>query len=190
MGARCAKSMLAHAIVGTMSNDPANGWLGAPEEPAVIVRDDGLKHLPEVRARAFLGLVRAGQHLERRLDADLQQRHGLTLRGFEILLHLAVFSETRCLGLSRLTEQAPLSQSRTSRLVGELEARGLVSRARSADDSRGVDVTLTDRGLAEFVAAQDSHLQALNRYLFSRLSWQEVTQLATITDMVLHAADE
>ena len=156
----------------------------------MVVRDDGLKHLPEVRARAFLGLVRAGQHLEQRLDSDLQQRHGLTLRGFEILLHLAVFSEGRSLSLSRLTEQAPLSQSRTSRLVAELEVRGLVTRARSADDSRGVDVTLTDQGLEVFKAAQDSHLQALDRYLFSHLSWQQMTQLATITEFVLQAADE
>lgn len=156
----------------------------------MVVRDDGLKHLPEVRARAFLGLVRAGQLLEQRLDADLQRRHGLTLRGFEILLHLAVFSGNRCLRLSRLTEQAPLSQSRTSRLVAELEVRGLVTRARRADDSRGVDVTLTDRGLEVFKAAQDSHLQALDRYLFSHLSWQQVTQLATITKIVLQAGDE
>lgn len=178
--------MLAHAMVGTVSKDRG----GAPGEPAVVVREDGLKHLPEVRARAFLGLVRAGQLLEQRLDADLQRRHGLTLRGFEILLHLAVFSGNRCLRLSRLTEQAPLSQSRTSRLVAELEVRGLVTRARRADDSRGVDVTLTDRGLEVFKAAQDSHLQALDRYLFSHLSWQQVTQLATITKIVLQAGDE
>ena len=173
-----------------MSNDPAADWLGAAEEPAVVVRDDGLKHLPEVRARAFLGLLRAGQHLEQRLDADLQQRHGLTLRGFEILLHLAVFSADRCLRLSQLTDQAPLSQSRTSRLVTELEARGLVSRARNTDDSRGVDVKLTDRGLDLFKAAQDSHLEALDRYIFSVLSWEQVTQLATISETILRAANE
>ena len=173
-------------MIGTMSKDQAGG----AGEPAVVVRDDGLKHLPQVRARAFLGLLRAGQHLEQRLDADLQQHHGLTLRGFEILLHLAVFSGNRCLRLSRLTDQAPLSQSRTSRLVAELESRGLVTRARSADDARGVDVTLTDRGLEVFKAAQDNHLQALDQYLFSHLSSQQVTQLATITEIILQAADE
>ena len=170
-----------------MSEDAAPVWLGASEEPEIIERDDGLKRLPEIRARAFLGLVRAGQRLEQRLEAELQAAHGLTLRAFEVLLHLAVFSEERCLRMSHLAEQAPLSQSRTSRLVAELETRGLVSRSKSADDSRGVNVTLTDRGLETFVAAQETHLRGLHHYLFSQLSWDQVTQLATITETILRA---
>ena len=159
------------------------------EEPPYLETSEGLKHLPPLRAHAFIGLLRAGQWLDQQLDAELQREHGIGLRGFEMLLHLAVFSEDGCKGLGALTEQAPCSQSRTSRLVAELESRGLVTRSRSRDDSRAVNVTITDRGRRLFVAAQETHLAGLHRHLFSKLSWEQVTQLASITKAVLESGD-
>lgn len=163
---------------------------GAGEEPLYIERADGLKHLPPLRAQAFLGLVRAGAAVARDVDATLQARHHISLHAFEVLLHLAVFSPDRRLRLTQLIEQAPLSQSRVSRLVGDLEARGLVRRATSAEDRRGIEVRLTDAGLAVFRDAQESHLHDLDMRLFSRLSWEEVTSLAEITAKLLGEPSE
>lgn len=161
---------------------------GAPEEPLSLERDDGLRHLPPVRARAFLGLVRAGGVLARDLDANLQRGHGIGLHAFEVLLHLAVFSPDGRLRLSRLVEQAPLSQSRVSRLAAELEADGLVRRSPADDDARGVVVAITDQGRQRFREAQQTHLDDLDARLFSRLTWEEVTRLATITAKLLDEA--
>lgn len=169
---------------------PPRNRTRTPEEPAVAHTADGIPHLPEVRARAFLGLLRAGHQVDQRLDADLRRGHGLSLRSFEVLLHLAVFSADRRLPMTQLAEQAPLSQSRTSRLVAELEAQQLVSRQRSLDDSRAVDVVLTDQGFETFVAAQTTHLDSLQRHFFSHLSWEQVTQLARITEAILEAEEE
>lgn len=160
---------------------PPATFEGVPEEPLFVERPDGVRHLPPVRAHAFLGLVRAGTGLYRDLNATLEATHGLSLHAFEVLLHLAAFSPDGSLRLAQLVDQAPLSQSRVSRLVAQLDAQGLVSRASAPDDARGVDVTITDAGLALFHKAQETHLADLNQRVFSRLTWQEVTELANIT---------
>lgn len=156
-----------------------------PEEPLLIQRSDGVLHPAPIRATAFLGLVKAGELLDRGLDADLQAAHGLSLRAFEVLLHLAAFSAHGSLRMAALAAQAPLSQSRVSRLVGELATRGLVERQTASEDSRGVEVTITRAGLDKVREAQDTHFAGLEARFFSRLSWEEVVALAKITTKVL-----
>jgi DNA-binding MarR family transcriptional regulator len=153
----------------------------------VVIRPDGLKYTTPERASAFLGLVRAGETLDRELDAELERDHGIGLRAYEILLFLAVFSPDGRLRMVDLTERAPLSQSRVSRLVAELEARGLVARGPSGDDRRGVEVAITHKGIQKFKEAQDDHIAALERRLFAHLSADEVHQLATLTTRIIDA---
>src|SRR5258708_13628163 len=109
----------------------------------VVIRPDGLKYMTPGGAAAFLGLIRAGETLGRELECDLEREHGIGLRAFEVLLFLALFSADGRLRMVDLMQRRPLSQSRVSRLVAELEARGLVARAPSGDDRRGVDVAIT-----------------------------------------------
>jgi len=153
----------------------------------IVVRPDGLKYMTPGRAAAFLGLIRAGQTLARELDADLEREHGIGLMAYEVLLFLAAFSPDGRLRMVDLTERAPLSQSRVSRLVAELEARGLVARAPSGDDRRGVDVAITRKGIRKFKEAQEDHIAALERRLFAHLRADEVEQLATLTTRILDA---
>ena len=153
----------------------------------VVIRPDGLKYMTPVRASAFLGLVRAGETLARELDGELERDHGIGLRSFEVLLFLAVFSPDGRLRMLDLMERTPLSQSRVSRLVAELETRGLVARAPSSDDRRGVEVAITPKGIQKFKEAQDDHIAALERRLFAHLSADEVEQLATLTARILDA---
>lgn len=151
----------------------------------IVTRADGLRHISKERAAAFLGVVRAGEVLDRQLNAELEAAHGIGLRGFEVLLFLAVFAPEGHLRMTELTEQAPLSQSRVSRLVAQLEAAGLVARSPAEADGRGVEVSLTAKGLATFRSAQDTHLAGLDRRLFSRLTAAEVRQLGAITAKIL-----
>lgn len=157
------------------------------EEPFLVERPDGVKYPSRTHARAFLGLVRAGEALDRGLDADLRAAHNLSLRGFEVLLHLAAFSPEGGLRISQLTAQAPLSQSRVSRLISELETQGLVTRSAAERDNRGVLVSITDRGLDMLRRAQDTHFTGLHRRLFAHLTWAEITKLANLTTTILDA---
>jgi DNA-binding MarR family transcriptional regulator len=152
-------------------------------------RPDGLKYLSPVRAKAFLGLVRAGDSLARELNAELELDHGISLRAFEVLLFLAVFAPEGHLRMAELTERAPLSQSRVSRLVAELETRGLLERSSAEVDGRGVKVSITPKGIEKFKAAQETHLAGLRRLLFSHLSRAEIDQLASITEKIIDACE-
>ena len=145
----------------------------------------GIRHPSPTHAAAFLNLVRAAEHLERTLDAELREGHGLGLRDFEVLLHLGAFSPDGQLPMTQLIRQAPLSQSRMSRLVAELERVGLVSRAPVEHDSRAVKVAITERGLAMLREAQETHYGGLERHLFSRLTPAEISQLAKLTRKLL-----
>jgi DNA-binding MarR family transcriptional regulator len=54
---------------------------------------------------------------------------------------------------AELADRVYLSGSRTTRLVDELAAGGLIRKTRSPADARGIDVTLTATGLARLQAA-------------------------------------
>lgn len=167
-----------------------DGRRGSSQASGGILEDsDGTPYLSPRWADAFLGLVRAGDRLARELDGELRQRHGLALHAFEVLLFLAVFSDEGSLRMGELTDNAPLSQSRVSRLVAELESRGLVERTTASDDARAVVVSITAEGRRRFRDAQDTHLQGLRDQLFDVLSDREIGQLARITGKILAAAD-
>ncbi len=169
-----------------MTPQPANPSQG--EEPVFISLPLGLAIPSTTYARAFLGLIRAGEQLDRLLDAELRATHGIGLRGYEVLLHLAVFTPDRSAPMTTLTRQTPLSQSRVSRLVAELESRGLVRRSGDERDSRAVVVSLTDEGLRVLREAQQTHHRGLQQRLFSRLNYDELVQLGELTNRIL--ADE
>jgi len=157
------------------------------QEAGIVHRPDGLKYLSPARAEAFLGLIRAGHVLADRLTAELEAEHGISLRAFEVLLYLAVFAPEGRLRMTELTEQAPLSQSRVSRLVAELEARGLVQRSPAETDGRGVSVSITPKGITKFKEAQETHLAGLEDLFFAHLSDTDIRRLATITTRIVDA---
>ena len=141
----------------------------------------------EQQANAFLGLIRAGEALSRALDRGLARDHDIGLHQFEVLLFLAVASDNGCMPMTELRRRTPLSQSRVSRLVSELEGKGLVRRETNPTDSRAVTVTITPQGLEVFEAARPRHHHDLHEHLFSILSTDEINQLAAITAKILAA---
>ncbi len=151
----------------------------------VIEKADGTKYLERRRANAFLGLVRAGDNVVRSLDKSLRERSGLGLHQFEVLLFLSVFAKDRTMRMSELRRHAPLSQSRVSRVVAELESEGLVARNPDPDDSRAVLVSILNEGIESFKAAQDRHLADLDELLFERITEDEIDQLGAICEKLL-----
>jgi DNA-binding MarR family transcriptional regulator len=122
-----------------------------PEEPIPL---DAVEE-PTWRALARFFVV-----APRLLDEDLQRGAHMSLSAYTILLHLSE-APGRALRITELANRAYLSGSRTTRLVDELIADGLVAKERNAEDGRGFDVTLTEEGLAALQRAYPVHLRSV-----------------------------
>jgi DNA-binding MarR family transcriptional regulator len=95
-----------------------------------------------------------------RLERALEHEHGLGVSEYEVLERLAgpQSSEHR---MQELAESVHLSQSALSRVVGRLEAEGLVSRKMCTSDRRGIFACLTDAGRERYEAARPTHRTVL-----------------------------
>ena len=96
---------------------------------------------------AWDSFLRAHATLMRRLEIDLAQATGLALADFDVLAQLA--SAGGELRMTDLAARALISRSGMTRRVGRLVEEGLVRRANTDADARGVVVALTDAGVAQ-----------------------------------------
>jgi DNA-binding MarR family transcriptional regulator len=151
--------------------------------------EDGLKYLPPAQQAAFIGLLRAHRELTAALEGELTRRHSLSLSAYELLSRLAHAPEGH-LRMSELAGQANLSLSRVSRLIDQLEGRGLVARTSCPGDSRVVHASLADPGRALIREAQETFLTIAEDRFLGRLSCAEVETLGTLFARLLeHAPD-
>jgi DNA-binding MarR family transcriptional regulator len=98
------------------------------------------------------------------LERELQQRHGLTVSEFEVLQRLAEAPEEHS-RMQELADSVHLSQSALSRLVGRLEADGLVCRNLCDNDRRGIFACLTPEGRSLVEQAGPTHAEVLSATL-------------------------
>jgi DNA-binding MarR family transcriptional regulator len=116
--------------------------------------------LDAIEEPAWRALARFFVVAPRLLDEDLQRGAHISLSAYTILLHLSE-APGRALRMTELANRAYLSGSRTTRLVDELIADGLVAKERNTADGRGFDVTLTGEGLAALERAYPVHLRSV-----------------------------
>jgi DNA-binding MarR family transcriptional regulator len=152
---------------------------GPPEEARALVR----AFLSEDEERAWLGLLETHEALVRALDARLLAQHQLPLSAFEALIQIA-HAEDATISISELAERIRLSPSQVSRLVIDLERRGLVERHRSSTDARSTRAAITEAGWAALREAAPSYLSTIRAHLFDRLSEREVKQLRRIWERI------
>jgi DNA-binding MarR family transcriptional regulator len=133
--------------------------------------------------RAWRGLLRAHACLARRLDAELEQAHGLPMTSYEVLHHVEEASGGR-MRLCELAEQAQLSRSGLTRLVDRLERDGLLERCSCDHDARGSYACLTDMGRERLEAARGTHLVVIREQFFSHFSEGELGSLADMWERI------
>src|SRR5437899_6817625 len=90
---------------------------------------------------AWQALIRAHATLMRQLAGDLVESIGLTLGDFDVLAQLGQAGGE--LRISDLAAQAYSSRSGMTRRIDRLADEGLVARAQTDADGRGVVVALT-----------------------------------------------
>lgn len=147
-----------------------------------VCTEQGQRRLPPHQQAAFIGLLRAHAELTRSLDDELSRRHGLGLSAYEMLSRL---DENEHLRLSRLAAETGLSLSRISRLMDQLERRGLTGRNPCPGDSRVVHATITDEGRELVREAQDTFFAVVEDRFLGRLSCDEVSAMGEMFARVL-----
>ena len=144
---------------------------------------ENVKSLTPAELGAWRGFLRAHAAIVRRLDAELEAEHGLSLSAYEVLLLLHE-APGRRLRMSQLAESALLSHSGMTRLVDRLVAAGLVERRRCDEDRRGLFAEPTPAGTELFRQARTTHLRGIRERFLSRVPEAELAALADLWDRV------
>jgi DNA-binding MarR family transcriptional regulator len=110
------------------------------------------------------------------LDAELQQQSGISLRWYDVLVHLEEAPDRR-LRMSELARQIVTSTSGLTRVVDGMERAGLVQRERPPGDRRAIEVVPTPEGLDLLDAARRLHRDALQRHFAQHLGNGDVKAL-------------
>ncbi|HZE30513.1 MAG TPA: MarR family winged helix-turn-helix transcriptional regulator [Actinoallomurus sp.] len=113
----------------------------------------------------------------RAIDADLTREQRLTLNEYAALMHLSEAPERR-LRMSELAAECDVSLSGMTRIVGRLEADGLIERVQCAEDARGSNAVLTDAGLTRLEEAYPTHLASVRRHVIDHLGDIDLVKLA------------
>jgi DNA-binding MarR family transcriptional regulator len=131
---------------------------------------------------AWQALIRAHATLMRQLTTDLVEAIGLTLGDFDVLAQL--WQAGGELRISELAAQSYSSRSGMTRRIDRLAEEGLVTRANTDTDGRGVVVALTEAGVARVAEAVPVHLRRVSELFVERLSDGELATLAKALEKV------
>jgi len=154
-------------------------------KPGVAALFDRLtaNELPGRRGlEAWRSLLRAHATLMRQLDTDLAKKTGLALADFDVLARLALAGGE--LRMTDLAARALISRSGMTRRVARLVDEGLVRRADTDADGRGVVVVLTDAGVARLTETAPVHLRGVSDLFVARLNQKELAVLKSVMDKV------
>ncbi|MFC7330272.1 MarR family winged helix-turn-helix transcriptional regulator [Marinactinospora rubrisoli] len=139
----------------------------------------GVDWLDADEQRTWRSYLVVNSLLEERLDRDLQQRNGLSLVEYGILVHLSE-AEGRRMRMRNLADTVIVSKSRLSHQIARLERDGYVRRETCAEDRRGAWAVLTPLGESALHGAAPGHVAAVRANLFGVLSDEQTKQLGEI----------
>lgn len=111
----------------------------------------------------------------------------LELWEYDVLSALRRQGKPFTLSATRLARQTDLSSGAMTNRIDRLEGRGLVRRAQDEEDRRGVNVSLTSKGVRQINRAIQHRLEAAEKSL-SALTDQEQTLLADLLRKVVLSA--
>ncbi|WP_055122913.1 MarR family winged helix-turn-helix transcriptional regulator [Corynebacterium oculi] len=131
--------------------------------------------------RLLLAVMRK---IDRVLDETLQVGQDLSSSEFAVLATLSE-AEGERMRLRDLCHSLDWDRSRASHLVTRMVKRNLVDKGRSEGDARGVEVSLTDEGMARLHRAAPEHVESVRRLIFDHLTEGQAERLGEFLRGVL-----
>ena len=152
----------------------------------VVMDDTGMLTKDELatweRFTAVLELLPAA------LDAQLNADSEMTYFEYFCLTRLSL-AQNQVLRVSALAAQTNAKLPRLSRVVTQLEKRGLVTRSTCPSDARATNVSLTDAGREKVARAAPGHESAVRRLVLDALEPAQVSELSDICGAMLSRLD-
>ncbi len=143
------------------------------------------KWLSEGEQQAWRAFLNGSAWLQEALNRDLEERAGISLNEYEILVRLSEAPRER-VRMSTLAEYLVHSRSRLTHTVARMQARGWVDRVQCSDDGRGVEAVLTRQGKEKLVAAAPGHVASVRERLIDLLTPEQVAVLREVFTAVAH----
>src|SRR3954449_5559048 len=144
---------------------------------------DPPRSLDAVQLGAYFALIEVAGLLRHAVEQQLREAGDLSYVQFQLLARLGDSPA----GSARMTDLADgvvYSRSGLTYQAGLLEKAGLVTRAPSPDDERGITVTITDAGRERLAQVFPGHIELVKRLLLEPLSRDDVKALAGLLEPV------
>ena len=127
------------------------------------------------RLRAWRLFFESALALRDVLDSELERDAGLSLRWYDVLVHLEETPEG--LRMNELAERILYSKSGLTNIVDRMEEAGLVRRSRPESDRRSILVVLTDEGRATLERARRHHRHGIEQHFSRHLADADIEAL-------------
>ncbi len=116
------------------------------------------------------------------LNVELQAERGMTLRWYDVLVHLEKNEDG--MPMSELAGRILFSKSGLTRVIDQMESAGLVRRERPPGDRRVVRVLITPGGRDTLRAARAVHHRGIQEHFLQHVEQGELTVLAHVLENV------
>jgi DNA-binding MarR family transcriptional regulator len=144
---------------------------------------DASRSLDPDQLGAYFALIEVVSLLRHAVEQQLRDAGDLSYVQFQLLARLGD-APTGSHRMTELADGVVYSRSGLTYQAGLLEKAGLVTRAASADDERGITVTITDAGRERLAKVFPGHIEVISRLLFEPLSRADVKSLADLLEPV------
>lgn len=128
---------------------------------------------------AYFALLEVSSLLRHQVEQQLREAGDLSFVQFQLLARLGS-SPSGSRRMTDLADGVVYSRSGLTYQAGLLEREGLVTRAPSPDDERGITVTITDAGRERLAKVFPGHIEVVRQQLFEPLSAHDVEALAAL----------
>src|SRR3954449_1008371 len=122
------------------------------------------RSLDAVQLGAYFALIEVVGLLRHAVEQQLREAGELTYVQFQLLARLGD-SPTGSHRMTDLADGVVYSRSALTYQAGLLEKAGLVERSPSADDERGITVTITEAGRARLAKVFPGHIEVVRHLL-------------------------
>jgi DNA-binding MarR family transcriptional regulator len=136
-----------------------------------------LEPLTATEEAFWRALMRIVLTLPRHLHNDMVRATGLSSSEYTVIMNLSE-APNRQLRMADLANATGLSPSRTTRVVDDLQKRGLVTRRTSSADARSNLAALTAQGLTKLRSAWPSHLSSVRSRVLDHVDPRTLAKVA------------